>query len=252
MMHAAARRLASEADCHGKIPPEAGHANHRKTNSYTPAPSERRSTHAGIPHGCRSRPSAKGHREQPAWPSGLDHSAVGLSPRLRVSELVDLRWDQIDFNAGTLAVRRAKRGTPATHPIRGDELRALRRLQREQDPKSPFVFTSERASPFTTAGFARLIERAVEAAGFKFKGPTRICYGTPAASPWPTRDMTPAPCRPISAIEISSTRFATPSWRRIGSRIFGDKISNAQFRPVHGGTLPVHILVVCVPPSLRQ
>jgi integrase len=34
--------------------------------------------------------------------------------------LVDLRWDQIDFNAGTLAVRRAKKGTPSTHPIRGD------------------------------------------------------------------------------------------------------------------------------------
>ena len=87
----------------------------------------------------------------------------------RVSELVDLRWDQIDFNAGTMAVRRAKRGTPATHPIRGDELRALRRLAREQDPKSPFVFTSERGAPFTTAGFARMVERAGEAAGFKFK-----------------------------------------------------------------------------------
>src|SRR6266403_1854162 len=48
----------------------------------------------------------------------------------RVSELVDLRWDQIDFDRGTLAVRRAKRGTPSTHPIMGDELRALRRLQR--------------------------------------------------------------------------------------------------------------------------
>ena len=82
----------------------------------------------------------------------------------RVSELVDLRWDQIDFNHGTLAVRRAKRGTPATHPIRGDEMRALRRLQREQDPKSPFVFTSERGAPFTTAGFARMVERAGEAA----------------------------------------------------------------------------------------
>jgi type 1 fimbriae regulatory protein FimB/type 1 fimbriae regulatory protein FimE len=88
---------------------------------------------------------------------------------LRVSELVDLRWNQIDFNAGTLAVRRAKRGTPATHPIRGDELRALRRLAREQDPKSPFVFTSERGAPFTTAGFARMVERAGEAASFKFK-----------------------------------------------------------------------------------
>src|SRR5215467_1430642 len=41
---------------------------------------------------------------------------------LRAAELVDLQWSQIDFNAATLAVRRVKRGSPATHPIRGDEL----------------------------------------------------------------------------------------------------------------------------------
>ena len=75
---------------------------------------------------------------------------------LRVSELVDLRWTQVDFDKATLHVRRVKAGTPSTHPIMGDEMRALRRLQREQDPKSPFVFTSERGAPFTTAGFARL------------------------------------------------------------------------------------------------
>ena len=79
---------------------------------------------------------------------------------LRVSELVDLRWDQIDFDHATLAVRRVKQGTPSTHPILGDESRALRKLQREQEPKSPFVFTSQRGSPFTTAGFARMMERA--------------------------------------------------------------------------------------------
>jgi integrase len=49
---------------------------------------------------------------------------------LRASELVDLWWDQVDFRTSTLHVRRVKRGTPATHPILGDELRALRRLQR--------------------------------------------------------------------------------------------------------------------------
>ena len=74
--------------------------------------------------------------------------------------LPDLRWDQIEFASGALHVRRVKRGTPSTHPILGDELRALRRLQREQEPKSSFVFTSERGSPFTTAGFARMVERA--------------------------------------------------------------------------------------------
>jgi integrase len=88
---------------------------------------------------------------------------------LRAAELVDLRWDQVDMQTATLAVRRAKKGTPATHPIRGVELRALRRLQREQDPKSPFVFTSERGAPFTPAGFARMVERAGEAAQLGFK-----------------------------------------------------------------------------------
>ena len=88
---------------------------------------------------------------------------------LRASELVDLRWDQADFKTATLHVRRVKKGTPSTHPILGDELRALRRLQREQEPRSPFVFTSERGASFTTAGFARMIERAGEAAKLPFK-----------------------------------------------------------------------------------
>lgn len=87
----------------------------------------------------------------------------------RVSELTDLRWEQIEFSSASLHVRRVKQGTPSTHPLLGDELRALRRLRREQDPKSPFVFTSERGSPFTTAGFARMIERAGIAASLEFK-----------------------------------------------------------------------------------
>jgi integrase len=76
---------------------------------------------------------------------------------------------QVDFRTATLHVRRAKKGTPSTHPILGDELRALRRLQREQEPKSPFMFTSERGAPFTTAGFARMVERAGNAAKLGFK-----------------------------------------------------------------------------------
>ena len=93
---------------------------------------------------------------------------VAFRHGLRSSELVDLRWDQIDFTHAVLHVRRAKKGTPATHPVVGDEMRALRKLQREQDPKSPFVFTSERGSPFTTAGFARMVERAGVAAKLGF------------------------------------------------------------------------------------
>ena len=87
---------------------------------------------------------------------------------LRASELVDLHWDQVDLASGTLHVRRLKQGVPSTHPIRGDELRALRRLKKEQS-KSAFVFTSERDAPFTAAGFARMIERAGHEAKFGFK-----------------------------------------------------------------------------------
>jgi hypothetical protein len=52
---------------------------------------------------------------------------------------------------GRLRQRRAarppsKERTPSTHPIQGDEMRALRRLRRES-PTSPFVFVSERPRP---------------------------------------------------------------------------------------------------------
>ena len=87
---------------------------------------------------------------------------------LRASELVDLRWEQVDFNRAVLHVRRAKQGTPSVHPLSGSELRALRRLRRDSDI-SPFVFVSERGAPFTTAGFARMMERAAKAAGLKLK-----------------------------------------------------------------------------------
>src|ERR1700726_4078745 len=54
----------------------------------------------------------------------------------RASELCDLQWHQIEPNSGRLHVRRNKRGTPSVHTLQGDELRALRRLQREQEPGS--------------------------------------------------------------------------------------------------------------------
>ena len=88
---------------------------------------------------------------------------------LRVSELVDLRWVQVDLDNAMLHVRRVKHGTPATHPLTGVELRALRKLQRDQKPSSPFVFISERRVPFTNRGFQTLVERAGKKAKLEFK-----------------------------------------------------------------------------------
>jgi hypothetical protein len=68
--------------------------------------------------------------------------------------------DTVNLSIQVCYVRRIVwKRTPSTHPLQGDELRALRRLERES-PSSPFVFVSERGTPFTTAGFARMIERA--------------------------------------------------------------------------------------------
>lgn len=77
---------------------------------------------------------------------------------LRVSELCSLRWNQVDFEAGLLHVRRLKHGIPSVHPLHSPELRALRKLQRESDP-SPYLFITERGSPMTAAGFRKLLSR---------------------------------------------------------------------------------------------
>jgi hypothetical protein len=129
-------------------------------------------------------------------------------------------WDQVDFRTATLHVRRVKQGTPSTHPILGDELRMLRRLRGEQELKSAFVFTSERGSPFTTAGFARMVERAGVGRSLGSR-PIPTCSGMPAGARWPPRGTTPAPFRPTSGTRTSSTRCGTPSCRRPGSTTSG-------------------------------
>ena len=84
---------------------------------------------------------------------------------LRAAEIVDLRWDQVDLGRNAcLHVRRVKNGLPSVHPLQGDEMRALRALKRE----STFVFVSERGTPFTRAGFAKMVARLGQEAKFKF------------------------------------------------------------------------------------
>ena len=87
---------------------------------------------------------------------------------LRAAEVCDLRWEQVDFKTASLHVRRVKNGTPATHPLTGRELRALRKHQRDSVP-SPFVFVSERGAPLTAPGFSRMIERAAAVADLGIK-----------------------------------------------------------------------------------
>ena len=85
----------------------------------------------------------------------------------RVSELIALRWDQIDLKQGLLHVNRLKNGTPSNHPIRGPEIRALRRLQREY-PETPYVFVTERKGPLTPSTVRKIVARAGREAKLPF------------------------------------------------------------------------------------
>ena len=110
--------------------------------------------------------AAKGNRQGHRDPTMI---LIAYRHGLRASELVDLRWHQVDFNQAVLHVRRAKNGTPATHPLTGKELRALRKLYRDKGSNSPFVFVSERGAPLSVSGFRRMIERATAASGLEIK-----------------------------------------------------------------------------------
>ena len=58
---------------------------------------------------------------------------------LRAKEAAELEWSQVEFGrSASLHVRRAKNGRPSVHPLRDDEIRALRELQR-QDSKHVFA-----------------------------------------------------------------------------------------------------------------
>src|SRR5215468_1630909 len=52
-----------------------------------------------------------GHRDE--W-------AIRMAARhgLRVSELCELRWDQIDLASGLIHIARKKSGVPSTHPLK--------------------------------------------------------------------------------------------------------------------------------------
>ena len=87
---------------------------------------------------------------------------------LRTAELVRLKWDAVDLDRAELYVTRVKKGKSGAHQLYGKELRMLRKLRREQDPPSSFVFVSERGAPFAGRGFRLMIERLSRSAKFEF------------------------------------------------------------------------------------
>jgi len=129
---------------------------------------------------------------------------------LRVSELVSLKWAQIDLKQGQFAVVRAKNGTNSTHPLRGPEIRALRRLKRAYEGP-PYVFVTERKGPLTASGVPG---RRRDSSSPSI--PT--CCATAAGSSWRMTGRTPGRSSTTWGTGRSSVRCGTPSSPRGGSR----------------------------------
>ena len=105
-----------------------------------------RRRHRSGPHSIRAtiisaaRVFSSGHRSAQA------SVKAPMSPWSRITGITPLH------------VRRAKNGSPSVHPMQGEEIRALRSLQREQGPSS-HVFMTERDGPMTPKAFHALFGR---------------------------------------------------------------------------------------------
>jgi integrase len=149
-----AKRRAAPNTVNGTVPPRRIKNAQRRPREYLTVKEIQRLT-----QGARER-GRYGHRDATMILVAYRHG-------LRVAELSALRWDQVDFERGLLHVRRMKSGTPSVHPLGGFEIRALRRLRREQ-PESRHVFLTERHSPMSPAGFRKLVARIGKWSEFPF------------------------------------------------------------------------------------
>jgi Phage integrase family len=149
-----------------------------------------------------------------------DASMILVASRhgLRVSELIDLRWEQIDFNRAEMHIRRAKKGSPATHPIPGYagcgacNANSVRRRH---------LFSLRNVGRLSAVVVCiRWWRRQASLLVCPFQS-IRTCYVTPPGLSLPTMALPRTPFRHTSGTATFSTPYATLSCRQASSKICG-------------------------------
>ena len=102
-----------------------------------------------------------GHRDETIIREGFRHG-------LRVTELIELRRDQVHFPTNKIHIRRLKGSKGTDHDMSPNETRALRRIFREC-PDSPWVFTSQKGGPLTRSAVQKMMTRAAHHANLNIK-----------------------------------------------------------------------------------
>lgn len=95
---------------------------------------------------------------------------LGYKHGLRASEFGLLRWDSIDWERGTIAITRVKGSDSGTHHLNGKEIRELRKLKRESENQSPFIFLGERGGPLAATAISAIVKRMGIVKGIQLLG----------------------------------------------------------------------------------
>lgn len=89
-----------------------------------------------------------------------DSTMIMLAYRhgLRISELVNLCWSQIELKAGHIYVNRLKGSVSNTHPLHAPELRCLKQIKLNKQHER-YVFINERKTPMSGDAFRVMLKR---------------------------------------------------------------------------------------------
>jgi site-specific recombinase XerD len=101
-----------------------------------------------------------------------NHAMVLLTYRhgLRASEVIGMRWSDVDLDRGTAYCRRAKGSRSTIHPLKRDEIAVLERLQqRNARYAGEYMFASERGERMSRSAFWRVVAQAGERAALPVK-----------------------------------------------------------------------------------
>ncbi len=83
---------------------------------------------------------------------------------LRVSELINIKLKDLNLQQSSLWVNRLKNGLSGNHPIKGDELRAIKRYLKTRSDQLPYLFINERGNQFTRQAINYIINQAAKRA----------------------------------------------------------------------------------------
>jgi integrase len=76
---------------------------------------------------------------------------------LRISELIGLKWEQVELEEARIHINRLKGSNAGVHPMAADECRLCAKLRSRQPTKSPWMFTSKTGLVLTRDGVTKAL-----------------------------------------------------------------------------------------------